>query len=309
MSGSIFDWSTTASNNDSADGDINWTEGQNAKTVNNSARQMMGRVAEILLDIGGQGTVGGAANAITLTLNSTFTGLKSGLICSLKPTADNTGAVTLNVNGIGAKSIRKFDVSGEVALVSGDLQSGNFYSLVYDSSANSAAGAWICLNPTLASVTGPASATDGDIMVADGTTGRAIKDGGSKISDLMPKSGGTFTGGITAPFVTSSLGSFIGSASVAVLGPISAGGGVYLRPEGVNSSTSQVVVTSAGGMVVSGGVTSGQNFVGGANVVLAPNASGGGVFLRPNGAASSTGETRIDSSGNMTINGTLTVTG
>jgi hypothetical protein len=179
MSGSIFDWSTTALNNDSADGDINWKEGQNAKTVNNSARQMMGRVAEILLDLGGQGTVGGTANAITLTLNSAFTGLKSGLLCSLKPTVDNTAAVTLNVNGIGGKAIRKFDTTGEVALASGDLQAGNFYSLIYDTAANSSAGAWICLNPTPAVYQASSSKltdiaalvpTDSNFIVGNGTT-------------------------------------------------------------------------------------------------------------------------------------------
>lgn len=179
MAGNIFDWSTTALNNDSADGDINWKEGQNAKTVNNSARQMMGRLAEFLLDLGGQGTVGGTANAITLTLNSAFTGLKSGLVCSLKPTADNTAAVTLNVNGIGGKAIRKFDTTGEVALASGDLQAGNFYLLVYDLNANSSAGAWIVLNPTPAVYQASSSkltdiaalaVTDGNIIVGNGTT-------------------------------------------------------------------------------------------------------------------------------------------
>jgi hypothetical protein len=178
MSGSIFDWSTTAADNDDADGDVNWKEGQNAKTVNNSGRQMMGRVAEFLADLGGQGTVGGTANAITLTLSSGFTALKSGLVCSLQPTADNTGAVTLNVNSIGAKAIRKFDTTGEVALASGDLQEGGFYLLLYDSGANSAAGAWICLNPTeqfqpldtaltdIAALT----PTDSNFIVGNGTT-------------------------------------------------------------------------------------------------------------------------------------------
>lgn len=179
MSGSIYSWSTTATDNDDADGDIDWSEGQNAKTVNNSARQMMGRLAEFLLDLGGQGTVGGTANAITLTLESSFTALKSGLICAIQPTADNTGAVTLNVNGIGAKAIRKFDTTGEVALASGDLQDGNFYLLTYDTAANSSAGAWIVLNPTpqeyqaknskltdIAALT----ATDGNFIVGNGTT-------------------------------------------------------------------------------------------------------------------------------------------
>jgi hypothetical protein len=43
----------------------------------------------------------------------------------------------------------------------------------------------------------PGSAADGDIAVFDGATGKVIKDGGSKISDLMPKAGGTFTGNVS----------------------------------------------------------------------------------------------------------------
>lgn len=176
MSGSTYDWSTTASSNDSADGDIVWTEGQNAKTVNNSARAMMGRIAEYRDDQGGLVTIGGTANAITATLNSSFTTLADGRHFTLQPTSDNTGAVTLNVNGIGAKAIRKFDSTGEVALASGDLQSGAFYKLIYDSSANSAAGAWIVLNPTAqpqsSKLTDIAALTptDGNFIVGNGTT-------------------------------------------------------------------------------------------------------------------------------------------
>src|SRR5690242_16289651 len=124
MSGSIYSWSQTASDNDSADGDISWLEGMNSKLVNNNARQEMGRIAEYRDDQGGLVTIGGTANAITATLNSSFTTLADGRHFTLQPTSDNTGAVTLNVNGIGAKAIRKFDSTGEVALASGDLQAG-----------------------------------------------------------------------------------------------------------------------------------------------------------------------------------------
>lgn len=176
MTGSIYSWSTTATSNDSADGDINWTEGQNAKTVNNSARQMMGRSAEYRDDQGGLVTVAGTANAITATLNSAFTALADGRHFTLQPASDNTGAVTLNVNGIGAKAIRKFDSTGEVTLASGDLQSGSFYHLIYDSGANSAAGAWIVLNPTAqaqnSKLTDIAALTptDSNFIVGNGTT-------------------------------------------------------------------------------------------------------------------------------------------
>lgn len=46
---------------------------------------------------------------------------------------NNTGAVTLNVNGLGAVSVKKVDGTGAlVALTTGDLKVGALYKLVYD---------------------------------------------------------------------------------------------------------------------------------------------------------------------------------
>jgi hypothetical protein len=52
MASGIGAWSTTASNNDDADTDINWAEGQAPSTVNDSARAMMAAVAVFLRDNG-----------------------------------------------------------------------------------------------------------------------------------------------------------------------------------------------------------------------------------------------------------------
>ncbi len=50
---SIYDWSIIASENAYADESINWSEGQPPSTVNDSARAMMQRIKEYLLDNGG----------------------------------------------------------------------------------------------------------------------------------------------------------------------------------------------------------------------------------------------------------------
>ena len=50
MATGIGAWDTTAANNDDADTDINWAEGQAPSTVNNSARAMMAAVATWLRD-------------------------------------------------------------------------------------------------------------------------------------------------------------------------------------------------------------------------------------------------------------------
>jgi len=146
---SLYDWSTTASSNGSADSGINFDEGQAPSTVNNSARQLMGRIAELLGDLGGALTAGGTANALTVTANSAFTTLATGRIVAFKAASDNTASSTLNVNSIGAKVFRKYTPAGEVPLAAGDIQAGGIYVARYDAAGNSSSGAWQLLNPSV----------------------------------------------------------------------------------------------------------------------------------------------------------------
>lgn len=149
MTGSIYNWSTTASSNSNADGDINFAEGQAPSTLNNSSRQVMGRLAEFLADQGGALVAGGTANVITVTANSAFTAYADGLMLALRITTDNTAATTLNVNSLGAKSIRKMLTTGEAALSGNELQAAGIYLFRYSAALNSASGAWLLLNPTI----------------------------------------------------------------------------------------------------------------------------------------------------------------
>lgn len=146
---SMYDWSLIAANNASSDSSINWTEGQLPGTVNGSAKAMMTRDAELLGDIGGALTAGGTADALTVTANSAFTAYANGLILALRIATDNTGAATLNVNGIGAKSIRKMVAAGESALTGAELQATGIYLLMYSTALNAASGGWLLLNPTI----------------------------------------------------------------------------------------------------------------------------------------------------------------
>lgn len=146
---SIYDWSLIAANNGSADSAINFQEGQAPSTVNNSSREGMARLAEYLADQGGALVAGGTANVITVTANSAFTAYADGLMLALRISADNTAATTLNVNAIGAKSIRKMLTTGESALTGAELQQDGIYLLRYSAALNSAAGGWLLLNPTI----------------------------------------------------------------------------------------------------------------------------------------------------------------
>lgn len=72
-------------------------------------------------------------NAIAISLSKAPTGYIQGQEFIVKPVANNTGAVTLNVNSLGAKNVYKDDGDGTlVALEVDDLKSGIPVKLIYD---------------------------------------------------------------------------------------------------------------------------------------------------------------------------------
>ncbi len=73
-------------------------------------------------------TVAGT-DTITASLSPALTAYANGQIFTLIPANTNTGAVTININGLGAKALTK---NGSTALVAGDLVAGVEYSLQYD---------------------------------------------------------------------------------------------------------------------------------------------------------------------------------
>lgn len=145
MAGNPHLWSTTAATNSTSDPDINWAEGQLPSTVNNSSRAVMAGVAGYVKDRNGTLTSGGSANAYTLTSNIGHTALTTGIEVEFTASFTNTGAATLNLNGLGAKAIRIASASDDSALIAGQITSGGKYRCRYSSTANSAAGAWLLL--------------------------------------------------------------------------------------------------------------------------------------------------------------------
>ncbi len=71
----------------------------------------------------------GSSNAYVITTSPATTVYTEGQSFYIKPNFTNTGAATLNLNGLGAKALTK---QGAVALVSGDVISGVIYSVSYD---------------------------------------------------------------------------------------------------------------------------------------------------------------------------------
>lgn len=85
-------------------------------------------------DVDGEGALpyaatGGTANVLTIALSPALPEYIAGMPLFFKASADNTGAVTLNVNALGAKAVRK---SVDLALERGDIRAGQIVQVVYD---------------------------------------------------------------------------------------------------------------------------------------------------------------------------------
>ena len=165
----VKDWSTTAADNDDADGAINWLEGMAPSAVNDSARAVMAAIASwyLLIDQGtvSGGTVGGTADAITLTCSPTVSALAAGQRYMFRAGSANTGAVTLNVDGLGATALRYRDT----ALVANDIASGDIVLCMYDASTTR----FQMLNPPRLGGTSTVSATQTQMEAASALTAPA----------------------------------------------------------------------------------------------------------------------------------------
>jgi hypothetical protein len=126
----VFKWSTTAATNDDVDATINWQEGQSPGSVNNSARAMMAALAKFRDDAAGNLVTAGSSTVYTLTTNQVFTALTDGISVTARMDETSGATPTLNVDGLGAKSIAS--IYG-TAIPTGYLLGGGVYTFVYDS--------------------------------------------------------------------------------------------------------------------------------------------------------------------------------
>lgn len=223
----IFAWSKTALSNQNSDSGINWFEGQDASSVNNSARAMMQRIAELLEDLSAANSTGGTADAQTVTLDSAFTALGTFKVCVITATLAVTGTATLDVNSIGAKPWRKITAAGEVELEAGDVNVNSRCANIYSSAAGGGSGAWILLNPGTVAINGAAItallASAAFIEAAQDATG-AMVDASLTYVDATPLlQRAALTGDVTAAVgsnattlatVNANVGSFGLAASV-----------------------------------------------------------------------------------------------
>lgn len=140
----LFDYSQTPALNNSTPPDGS-PEGCLPSTINNTIRQVMANAAGAFTCY----TAGGSANAQTVTMSPTLAAYSNKVRIAFIPVAANTGACTLNVNGLGAVSIKMLDGNDPPA---GALSG---VSVVQHNGTN-----FVLLNPAnLVAVTGSYTAT------------------------------------------------------------------------------------------------------------------------------------------------------
>ena len=125
----VNDWDIVDANNNATPPD-GWPENtMQYSEVNNTGRQVQGAVRRMWGDLNGSLQAGGVADAYTVTLNSAYTAYFAGMYFACEINAVNTGASTIDVNGLGAQAIVQRDGS---ALPGGILDSGGIYEFRYD---------------------------------------------------------------------------------------------------------------------------------------------------------------------------------
>jgi hypothetical protein len=92
----------------------------------------------------GYTTSTGSSNAYVVASEAGLAALQDGVKVSFIPNHTNDGAATLAYGGRDAKKIL---YTGSNDLAAGQIVAGQVLEVSYDASADSAAGAWIALNP------------------------------------------------------------------------------------------------------------------------------------------------------------------
>lgn len=133
----IYEWSQEAASNANVDDAIKWELGQPAKLTNDSARAMMQRFAEYLVDLAPKLSAGmsaaGGESVYHIHSCSPIAKLREGMRFYLIPHCDAKGADKLAINKASPVQIYKFSTIKQAVtlLEAGDLTKGNCYELLY----------------------------------------------------------------------------------------------------------------------------------------------------------------------------------
>jgi microcystin-dependent protein len=162
-----YSYKPVADDNTTIDG-VAAQGGSDPKLLDNINRYQAAALANFVRDLGGANTVGGVADAISVTLADLTapTAYFDGMVVVFRAAYNNaTSTPTVNVNGLGTKTIKKASNGAEAALAPGDITAASVPMLMYRASWASGAGAFQLFNPAIGG-----SAPVGSIMDYCGTT-------------------------------------------------------------------------------------------------------------------------------------------
>ena len=141
---SIYNYSTTAASNTTVGG-AGAASSNKLQNADDSFRGLAAELAAIVRDLGGANTVGGTADAITVTTVSGSTSAYfDGMIVGVRIGTTNTNtAVTLNVDAVSAEPVKVTDSDGAESLPAiGELVAGTYGFMIWRDDFDSSNGAW-----------------------------------------------------------------------------------------------------------------------------------------------------------------------
>jgi hypothetical protein len=203
------------------------------------------------------GGVGGTPDVITASASPAIAAYVAGQTFRFVSTGANTGATTINLNGLGARSITK---QGTIALAAGDIPSGVLAEIVYDGTQFQLVNC-ISSTPTFSTLTVSGAANVGGNAIV----GQIALPGGARTLQVVNTDPGA-TSSVTSYVQTNAgllqlvMGTTAGGGTASVLCSASGVFNIYTTQAqnvqiGSNNRPDDIIITPAG-VVLTGGVTS-----------------------------------------------------
>jgi hypothetical protein len=251
---------------------------------------------------------GGASDSYAITLSPAPGSYTTGMVLQFKANTANTGAATLNVNSLGAKTIKK---QKDQDLGNNDIKAGSIVEVVYDGTN------FQMLNPTAVATT----AIDYQVFTANGTwtkpasagvNSRVIIElwGGGGGGGGSPANAGSGGGGGGAYNKVECLASALGSTESVTVAGTAAGGassGATGTPGNTSSFGTKAYAYGGGGGGNTSGGSGGSGYGGGGGGILSVGGNGssgaGGAGGAPLGGATDVAST-FGGGGNNVSGGT-----
>jgi hypothetical protein len=139
--------------------------------VNDSWRAGMGALKRFWDRINGAYASTGSSNAYVLTPTVALDSYATGERYSFRANFANTGAATLNISSLGAKTIKKMTAAGKADLAAGDIQNGQSVTAEYDGTD------LLMVTPTAALTAGNGISFSGGLLAADASFFRGYLSG------------------------------------------------------------------------------------------------------------------------------------